>query len=79
MHVGKASEQGIIFCKKKGRTNRYKEADIIRCVRKDFLFTEDNKGELKTWQKTSGQLDVTMGVPEGVEMCELIGRPIHTK
>ena len=45
-----------------------KEADIIRHSRKAFLFSEDNKGELKTWQKKSGKFGVIMGAPDGAEV-----------
>ena len=65
--------KALSFAGRKGVLIDEKEADIIRHSRKAFLFSENNKGELKTWQKTSGEFDVTMGAPDGAEVCELVG------
>jgi len=43
----------LYLARRKGVLIDDKEADIIRHARKAFLFSEDNKGKLKTWQKTS--------------------------
>ena len=61
--------KALSLARRKGVLIDDKEADIItRHSRKAFLFSEDNKGELKTWQKTSGEFDVTMGVPVSAEV-----------
>ncbi len=45
---------------------------------KAISFANDNwmkgsKGEKVTWQKKNCELDVTMGAPDGAEVCELVG------
>ena len=39
------------------------------------MFAKSTKeGETKTWQKTTNpKFDVTMGAPDGAEVCELVG------
>ena len=49
------------------------EADIIRHSRKAFLFSKGTNDETITWQKSTGEFDVTMGAPDGAEVCELVG------
>ena len=53
------------------------EIDIIKNARKAFLFSESN-GERITWRKkmeneNDTNFDVTMGAPDGAEVCELVG------
>ena len=67
--------KALSFASRKGVLIDDKEADVIRHSRKAFLFIEDNKGDLKTWQKTSAEFEVTMGTPDGAEVCEF-SRPI---
>ena len=50
--------------------------EIIMHCRKSFLFTVDqgNKdGRPTPWTKMTGDFDVTMGAPDGAEVCELVG------
>ena len=43
-------------------------------ARKAFLFHRNpNNGEIIPWQKRNGDFDVTMGAPDGAEVCELVG------
>ena len=49
-----------------------KEIEIIKNARKAFLFSKD-KNENSVWVKKKGSFDVTMGAPDGAELCELIG------
>jgi len=69
----------LYLARRKGVLIDDKEADIIRHARKAFLFSEDNKGKLKTWQKTSWEFDVTMGAPDSAEVCELVGLFIRSE
>ena len=53
------------------------EIDTIKNARKAFLFSESN-GEKITWRKkvedeNGTNFDVTMGAPDGAEVCELVG------
>ena len=51
-----------------------KTIDIIRNSRNAFLFTNTDKiDKTNPWRKKTGQFDVTMGAPDGAEVCELIG------
>ena len=45
---------------------------IIKHARQALLFTEDESGKT-AWTKTSSTFDVTMGAPDGAEVCELVG------
>ena len=65
--------KALSFAKEQGALLEDEKADIIRHARKAFLFSEDKKGELKAWRKQSGEFDVTMGAPDGAEVCELVG------
>ena len=50
--------------------------ELIIHARKAFLFSDNpGTGEKKTvpWAKKSGVFDVTMGAPDGAEICELVG------
>ena len=50
------------------------ERHIIMHARKAFLFHRNpNNGEVIPWQKRNGDFDVTMGAPDGAEVCELVG------
>ena len=53
---------------------------IIKHSRKSFLFSKIDTSsnaptntELDTWTKKEGAFDVTMGAPDGAEVCELVG------
>ena len=47
---------------------------IINHARKSLLFTEDPHSKQKVpWKKKGGLFDVTMGAPDGAEVCELVG------
>ena len=55
------------------------DVEIIKNARKAFLFSETN-GERITWHKkmddddeNDKNLGMTMGAPDGVEVCELVG------
>ena len=61
-----AEDQGLPF------TTQQKE--IIRNARKSLLYARPTgTGESKPWQKVNGDFDVTMGAPDGAEVCELVG------
>ena len=50
--------------------------DIVKNARNSFLYTnaaEDINGENQPWRKKTGPFDVTMGAPDGAEICELVG------
>ena len=49
--------------------------DIVKNSRQSFLFSNNtqNPGKPDTWVKKTGQFDVTMGAPDGAEVCELVG------
>ena len=49
------------------------EAEIIKHARKAFLFSQSENGDHITWQKRNGEFDVTMGAPDGAEVCEIAG------
>ena len=46
--------------------------DIILHARKSFLFSYNSRGNVP-WTKHNGTFDVTMGAPDGAEVCELVG------
>ena len=48
---------------------------IVRQARKSLLFSDpvDGNTEKTTWKKKNGLFDVTMGAPDGAEICELVG------
>ena len=48
------------------------EAQIIKHARKALLFSQQ-ENEQKQWTKKNGLFDVTMGAPDGAEICELVG------
>ena len=48
------------------------EARIIKHSRKALLFSQQDR-ELNHWTKKDGLFDVTMGAPDGAEVCELVG------
>ena len=52
-------------------TKEHKE--IILHARKSLLFSNSENGERMPWTKTNGEFDVTMGAPDGAEMCEVVG------
>ena len=61
-----AEDQGLPF------TEQQKE--IIINARKSLLYARPTGAEdNKPWQKLSGEFDVTMGAPDGAEVCELVG------
>ena len=41
--------------------------------RKALLFTRDEQGNRIPWTKKDSIFDVTMGAPDGAEICELVG------
>ena len=45
---------------------------IIKNSRNSFLYTRDTDNH-QPWRKKSGPFDVTMGAPDGAEVCELVG------
>ena len=48
--------------------------DIISHARKSLLFSKPTQGSGSTpWIKKNGLFDVTMGAPDGAEVCELVG------
>ena len=48
--------------------------EIIIHSRKSLLFSRQaGTEEPVTWQKKNGLFDVTMGAPDGAEICELVG------
>ena len=48
--------------------------DIIRHARKALLFSKPTSGSTSIpWVKKDGLFDVTMGAPDGAEVCELVG------
>ena len=47
---------------------------LIKHARKSLLFTHNPNGQTKIpWTKKNGLFDVTMGAPDGAEICELVG------
>ena len=47
---------------------------IIKHARKSLLFSHSTSNKEKTpWTKRQGLFDVTMGAPDGAEVCELVG------
>ena len=61
-----AEDQGLPF------TEQQKE--IIINARKSLLYARPTGAkDNKPWQKLSGEFDVTMGAPDGAEVCELVG------
>ena len=46
---------------------------IIKHSRQALLFTRNEDGTKSTWTKKNGTFDVTMGAPDGAEVCELVG------
>ena len=49
---------------------------IIKHARKSLLFSANPNVDSKepaTWTKTKGPFDVTMGAPDGAEVCEMVG------
>ena len=52
-----------------------KTREIVHHARQSFLFSHNNAepDKPKPWVKKSGQFDVTMGAPDGAEVCELVG------
>ena len=52
------------------------DEEIILHARKSLLFSLNNNvdsQEPSTWTKKDGLFDVTMGAPDGAEICELVG------
>ena len=49
--------------------------EIVKHSRKSFLFSQNQTDPeaANPWVKKSGQFDVTMGAPDGAEVCELVG------
>ena len=63
------------FAEKSGAPFTKQQQDIIIHSRKSILFAKSTPdGEAKPWQKTHNpDFDVTMGAPDGAEVCELVG------
>ena len=55
-----------------GKSIDKKTKDIVFNARQAFLFKEGGE-ETEPWVKQSGSFDVTMGAPDGAEICELVG------
>ena len=49
------------------------DREIIMHSRRALLFTKNEAGQSVPWVKQSGTFDVTMGAPDGAEVCELVG------
>ena len=53
------------------------EKTVIKQARNSLLFTDppnhNNSNEKIPWKKKNGLFDVTMGAPDGAEICELVG------
>ena len=48
--------------------------DIVRHARQSLLFSKPTTGSANIpWIKKAGMFDVTMGAPDGAEVCELVG------
>ena len=56
-----------------GVTLTPQQKKIIHHSRQSLLFSTDCNGEKTTWQKKNALFDVTMGAPDGAEVCELVG------
>ena len=56
-----------------GVTLTPQQKKIIHHSRQSLLFSTDRNGEKTTWQKKNALFDVTMGAPDGAEVCELVG------
>ena len=52
-----------------------KKIQIVKHARNSFLYTNKTgcKNENTPWCKKSGKFDVTMGAPDGAEVCEIVG------
>ena len=71
----KLLDDAIHFSNEQGIEIDPNEIVIIKNARKAFLFSENN-GEKITWRKkmeNGTNFDVTMGAPDGAEVCELVG------
>ena len=66
-------ERAIEFAKANDVEIKDEEAEIIGHSRKAFLFSKGANDETIAWQKSTGEFDVTMGAPDGAEVCELVG------
>ena len=66
--------EAIEFAQDKNVLIEEDEISIIMHSRKAFLFSYNSEGKQITWQKTrNSNFDVTMGAPDGAEVCELVG------
>ena len=63
------------FAENSGAPFTEQQKEIIRHSRRSILFTNSTPdGDAKHWQKTKNpDFDVTMGAPDGAEVCELVG------
>ena len=63
------------FAENSGAPFTEQQKEIIRHSRRSILFTNSTPdGDDKPWQKTKNpDFDVTMGAPDGAEVCELVG------
>ena len=70
-------DQAFIFAGQKLRRNIDQETiHIVKHARNAFLYTNPKEGHIEDripWRKKSGPFDVTMGAPDGAEVCELVG------
>ena len=71
----KLLDDAFLFAERNGVPFTEQEKEIITHSRKSMLFAKSTKeGDTKTWQKTlNPDFDVTMGAPDGAEICELVG------
>ena len=66
--------KAINFARMNGAPLSEEEEDIILHSRRSVLFARSRPdGEPVPWQKTTGDFDVTMGAPDGAEVCEIVG------
>ena len=51
------------------------DVEIVKHARKSFLFCRSSEAQETPvpWRKKNGNFDVTMGAPDGAEVCELCG------
>ena len=69
-------DKALTFASRTLNRNIDKESiNIIKHARNSFLYTHSagNTEENTPWRKKTGPFDVTMGAPDGAEVCELVG------
>ena len=67
-------EKAFAFAERQGFAFTKPQQDIIRNARRSLLYARSSPvGDHKPWQKKKSDFDVTMGAPDGAEICELVG------